>query len=162
MVLPGPFLGWVSSRDFLLGFAILNAMPGPNFNYAVFLGVLSVPSKPALGAFLGYLGIFLPGILLKLALLPIYKKWRSYAVVKSILRGLNAAAAGLVYAAVYALFLGASMIDVWIVRSSPLIFSSWLYLYASQRQLFYALTSREFDCRSLVGRRRGLCIRRKP
>jgi hypothetical protein len=47
------------------------AFPGPNFNFAVYLGVLCNPSSPVLGAFLGWLGIFSPGILLKLALLPV-------------------------------------------------------------------------------------------
>ncbi|KIM77834.1 hypothetical protein PILCRDRAFT_98523 [Piloderma croceum F 1598] len=95
----------VSSRDFLLGYAILQAFPGPNFNFAVYLGILAVPSNPALGAFLGFLGIFSPGIVLKLALLPLYKTWRSHSIAKSILRGLNAAAVGLVYTAVWQLFL---------------------------------------------------------
>jgi len=72
----------VSSRDFLLGYAILQAFPGPNFNFAVYLGILAVPSTPALGAFLGFLGIFSPGIVLKLALLPLYKTWRSHSIVK--------------------------------------------------------------------------------
>jgi chromate transport protein ChrA len=97
--------GWVSSRDFLLGFAILQAFPGPNFNFAVYLGMLAVPSAPVLGAFLGFLGIFSPGITLKLALLPLYKSWRSHEVAKSVLRGLNASAVGLIYTAVWQLFL---------------------------------------------------------
>lgn len=72
----------VSSRDFLLGFAILQAFPGPNFNFAVYLGVLAVPSNPILGALLGFLGIFSPGIVLKLALLPLYRSWRSHSLSK--------------------------------------------------------------------------------
>jgi len=97
--------GWVSSRDFLLGFAILQAFPGPNFNFAVYLGILAVPSAPVLGAFLGFLGIFSPGITLKLALLPLYKSWRSHDLAKSALRGMNASAVGLIYTAVWQLFL---------------------------------------------------------
>jgi hypothetical protein len=68
--------------------------------------VLAVPWNPVLGALLGYIGIFAPGILLKLALLPLYKDWREYAIAKSALRGLNAAAVGLIYTAVWQLFLG--------------------------------------------------------
>ncbi len=98
--------GWVDSRDFLLGFAILQAFPGPNFNFAAYLGVLSLPSNPALGAILGWLGIFSPGLLLKLSLLPLYNTWRKHEVAKSVLRGLNASATGLVYTAVWQLFLG--------------------------------------------------------
>ncbi|KDN53516.1 hypothetical protein K437DRAFT_271448 [Tilletiaria anomala UBC 951] len=97
--------GWVSSRDFLLGFAILQAFPGPNFAFACYLGVLSLPSNPPLGAVLGFLGIFTPGIMLKLSLLPLYNRWRRNTVAKSVLRGLNAAASGLVYTAVWQLFL---------------------------------------------------------
>jgi chromate transport protein ChrA len=100
--------GWVDDRDFLLGFAILQAFPGPNFNFAAYLGVLALPFNPVLGAFLGWLGIFSPGILLKLSLLPLYNTWRKNQVAKSVLRGLNAAATGLVYTAVWQLFLGAS------------------------------------------------------
>ncbi|POY73116.1 hypothetical protein BMF94_3854 [Rhodotorula taiwanensis] len=97
--------GWVESRDFLLGFAILQAFPGPNFNFAVYLGVLALPHNPVLGALLGWIGIFSPGIILKLALLPLYHTWRKHAVAISVLRGLNAAAVGLVYTAVWQLFL---------------------------------------------------------
>ncbi|CDU25973.1 uncharacterized protein SPSC_06144 [Sporisorium scitamineum] len=97
--------GWVESRDFLLGFAILQAFPGPNFNFAAYLGVLAVPNHPALGAVVGWLGIFSPGILLKLSLLPIYNTWRKHEMAKSVLRGLNASATGLVFTAVWQLFL---------------------------------------------------------
>ncbi|EPQ26472.1 uncharacterized protein PFL1_05794 [Pseudozyma flocculosa PF-1] len=97
--------GWIEPRDFLLGFAVLQAMPGPNFNFAVYLGILSNPTNPVLGAFLGWFGIFAPGILAKLALLPLYNRWRKFAPAKSVLRGLNAAAAGLVFTAVWQLFL---------------------------------------------------------
>jgi chromate transport protein ChrA len=91
---------------FRIGFAILQAFPGPNFAFSSYLGVLAIPWNPVLGALLGYLGIFTPGILLKLSLLPVYKSWREYAIAKSALRGLNAAAVGLVYTAVWQLFLG--------------------------------------------------------
>jgi len=97
--------GWVSDRDFLLGFAILQAFPGPNFNFAAFCGVLAINTNPALGAFLGWLGIFSPGIMLKLALLPAYSTWRRHEGVRSILRGLNAAASGLVFTATYQLYI---------------------------------------------------------
>jgi len=56
--------GWVSSRDFLLGLAVIQAMPGPNFNFAVYLAALAAPSagiSSVATAFLGYIAIFLPG-----------------------------------------------------------------------------------------------------
>lgn len=79
------------------------AFPGPNFDFAVALGVLSLPSARPLGALLGYLGIFLPGILL--GLLPLYSSWRDKSIARSIIRGLNATASGLVFTAVWQLFL---------------------------------------------------------
>ncbi|KAE8183749.1 hypothetical protein A4X06_0g2122 [Tilletia controversa] len=97
--------GWITDRDFLIGFAILQAFPGPNFNFAAFCGVLAVNTNPALGAILGWLGIFSPGIILKLALLPVYSKFRQQQSVRSTLRGLNAAASGLVFSATYQLFI---------------------------------------------------------
>ncbi|KAG9533172.1 hypothetical protein KCU71_g22868, partial [Aureobasidium melanogenum] len=50
--------GWVSSRDFLIGLAIIQAFPGPNFNFAVYLGALAVSShaQGLAGAVLGFIG----------------------------------------------------------------------------------------------------------
>lgn len=70
--------------------------PGPVFNFAAFLGVLIVPEAPVAGGFLGVIAIFLPGIMLKLAFLPLYQRWKTATKVRSVLRGLNAAAVGLV------------------------------------------------------------------
>lgn len=131
-------------------------MPGPNFNYAVFLGVLCVPSNPMLGAFLGYIGIFTPGIGLKLALLPVYKSWRRYRVVRSVLRGLNAAASGLVYTAVWQLFLG--NVDVLSGRVA-LTANSRLHSPASVRKR-NILGRRISHLGPVVGSDRGLRFRR--
>lgn len=61
--------GWVSSRDFLLGLAIIQTMPGPNFKFAVYLGAMTVARSPSShsipsvnGAILASLGIFTPGL----------------------------------------------------------------------------------------------------
>jgi chromate transport protein ChrA len=99
--------GWVSPRDFLLGLAIIQAFPGPNFNFAVFLGGLTAVFggfNAALGALLGYLGIFLPGIITVHGTMGIWSAVRKERWVKSLLRGVNATAVGLVYTAVYRLW----------------------------------------------------------
>ncbi|KAK4056577.1 hypothetical protein OIO90_002425 [Microbotryomycetes sp. JL221] len=96
--------GWISPRDFLLGFAIQQAMPGPVFCFTAYLGVLILPEAPVAGALLGVTAIFLPGIMLKLAFLPLYQRWKTSSVVRSILRGTCAAAIGLIWSAVYRLF----------------------------------------------------------
>jgi chromate transport protein ChrA len=100
--------GWVSSRDFLIGLAIIQAFPGPNFNFAVYLGALAVSSthKPPgfAGAVLSFIGIFLPGLTLTTAISGIWQLVRTKPVVGSALRGINSAAVGLVFAAVYRLW----------------------------------------------------------
>jgi chromate transport protein ChrA len=80
-------------------------MPGPNFNLGAFCGALAIrtPSLMFLGGLLGSVGIFMPGILLMSAFIPLWKKYRSLEMIQSIFRGVNAAAVGLVYAAVYIL-----------------------------------------------------------
>ncbi|KAJ9634218.1 hypothetical protein H2199_009102 [Coniosporium tulheliwenetii] len=99
--------GWVSSRDFLIGLAIIQAFPGPNFNFAVYLGALTLlPSEfpSVFGAFLGYVGIFVPGITLAVGVQSLWQVLRTKASVASLLRGVNATAVGLVFTAVYRLW----------------------------------------------------------
>ena len=99
--------GWVSPRDFLLGLAIIQAFPGPNFNFAVYLGALAiVPAKEptVLGALIGYVGIFLPGVALAIGIQSIWRVLRTKPSVISLLRGVNATAVGLVFTAVYRLW----------------------------------------------------------
>ncbi|KAG9523766.1 chromate transporter, partial [Aureobasidium melanogenum] len=98
--------GWVSSRDFLIGLAIIQAFPGPNFNFAVYLGALAVSShaQGLAGAVLGFIGIFLPGLALSTAVSGIWQIVRTKALVVSVLRGINATAVGLVFTAVYRLW----------------------------------------------------------
>jgi chromate transport protein ChrA len=99
--------GWVSSRDFLIGLAIIQAMPGPNFNFSVYLGALAMSNTgyhSLLGAFISFLGIFAPGILLTMGVQGLWAYLRTKPIVLSILRGINAAAVGLVFTAVYRLW----------------------------------------------------------
>ncbi|KAE8835720.1 hypothetical protein HRS9122_07990 [Pyrenophora teres f. teres] len=99
--------GWVSPRDFLLGLAIIQAMPGPNFNFAVYLGALAVSSASTptiIGAILGFVGIFFPGIILAVGVQSVWQVMRTKRWVLSLLRGINATAVGLVFTAVYRLW----------------------------------------------------------
>jgi chromate transport protein ChrA len=99
--------GWVSSRDFLIGLAIIQAMPGPNFNFAVYLGALAVQQSSAptiVGAIVGFVGIFFPGIVLAMAVQSFWRVLRTRQRVIDILKGINATAVGLVFTAVYRLW----------------------------------------------------------
>ncbi|KAF1963277.1 chromate ion transporter-like protein [Byssothecium circinans] len=99
--------GWVSPRNFLLGLAIIQAFPGPNFNFSVYLGALTLASTsiPTIfGALLAFTAIFLPGIILAVGVQSIWEVMRKRTWVLSLLRGINAAAVGLVFTAVYRLW----------------------------------------------------------
>lgn len=99
--------GWVSSRDFLLGLAIIQAFPGPNFNFAVYLCALAfrgTGTPPVVGALLGYVGIFTPGLMLAVGVQGLWVWLRTKPVVAAGLRGINATAVGLVFTAVYRLW----------------------------------------------------------
>ena len=99
--------GWVSPRDFLLGLAIIQAFPGPNFNFAVYLGALATAGTSlhsSVGAIIGFIGIFTPGILLMVGSMGLWSRLRSRRWLQSLLRGINAAAVGLIYTAVYRLW----------------------------------------------------------
>ncbi|KAI4717750.1 chromate ion transporter-like protein [Aureobasidium sp. EXF-10727] len=99
---------WVSSRDFLIGLAIIQAFPGPNFNFAVYLGALAMRASDTAqglsGAVTSFLGIFLPGLALSAAATGVWRVVRTKALVASVLRGINATAVGLVFTAVYRLW----------------------------------------------------------
>jgi chromate transport protein ChrA len=99
--------GWVSPRDFLIGLAIIQAFPGPNFNFAVYLGSLTAIGGgyvSALGALLAYLGIFVPGLVTVHGEMGLWAAMRGKRWVRSALRGINSAAVGLIYTAVYRLW----------------------------------------------------------
>lgn len=98
--------GWVTSQEFLIGFSILQALPGPNFNFAVYIGALAVRghATPFVGALLGYIALFAPGILTNFAFFSLYSKVREHPIARSALKGLNPAASGLVWTAVYRLW----------------------------------------------------------
>lgn len=99
--------GWVSARDFLLGLAIIQAFPGPNFNFAVYLGSLAAANTTLptfVGALVAFVAIFSPGMIIVSGVMGFWKELRSRRWLVSLLRGVNAAAVGLVYTAVYRLW----------------------------------------------------------
>ena len=100
--------GWVSPRDFLIGLALIQAFPGPNFNIAVFLGSLTAINggySSVAGALIAWVGIFSPGLILVHGTMGIWSAARNRRWVKSMLRGVNAGAVGLIFTAVYRIFL---------------------------------------------------------
>jgi chromate transporter len=94
--------GWVSEDAFLAGYGAAQAVPGPLFTFAAYLGAVVRPGLHGMaGAVLGLVGIFLPGILILLGALPFWDAFRQRAGAQATMRGVNAAVVGLLGAALY-------------------------------------------------------------
>jgi chromate transporter len=94
--------GWVSDDAFLAGYGAAQAVPGPLFTFAAYLGFVVQPSPHGLpGAALGLIGIFLPGMLVLLGALPFWDSFRKRESAQAVMRGVNAAVVGLLGAALY-------------------------------------------------------------
>jgi chromate transporter len=94
--------GWVSDNAFLAGYGAAQAVPGPLFTFAAYLGAVVSPSPHGLtGAALGLIGIFLPGVLILMGTLPFWETFRRRARAQAVMRGVNAAVVGLLGAALY-------------------------------------------------------------
>lgn len=94
--------GWVSNEDFLAGYGAAQAVPGPLFTFASFLGA-SMSTEPSgwVGGMLCLLAIFAPSFLLIAGALPFWEQLRSNARIQAALAGVNAAVVGLLLAALY-------------------------------------------------------------
>jgi len=94
--------GWVSNDAFLAGYGAAQAVPGPLFTFAAYLGtVMELPPSGWLGALICLGAIFLPSFLLVIGALPFWDELRRRASAQAALRGVNAAVVGLLLAAFY-------------------------------------------------------------
>jgi chromate transporter len=96
--------GWVADDAFLAGYGAAQAVPGPLFTFAAYLGAVAQGASGAggiAGAALGLAGIFLPGLLIVLAALPFWGRLRTRPGAQAVMRGVNAAVVGLLAAALY-------------------------------------------------------------
>ncbi|MBY6033731.1 chromate efflux transporter [Marinobacter daepoensis] len=93
--------GKVTANEFLAGYGAAQAVPGPLFTFAAYLGAVMQPATPVLWAMLALLVIFLPGILILLAVLPHWNNFRRWHRAQALMRGANAAVVGILGAALY-------------------------------------------------------------
>ena len=92
--------GWVAPDTFLTGYGAAQAVPGPMFSLAAFLGAeVPLAGPAALGAMVALLALFLPGFLLLLAVLPVWSRLSRHPAAASAMAGINAAVVGLLAAA---------------------------------------------------------------
>ena len=94
--------GWVSADDFLAGYGAAQAVPGPMFSFAAYLGA-RIPGADGgmLGASIALIAIFLPGFLLLSGILPLWRTLARYDAAARAIAGVNAAVVGLLAAALY-------------------------------------------------------------
>ena len=93
--------GWVSNDAFLAGYGAAQAVPGPLFSFGAYLGAVAMPSHAFLGAALGLVGLFLPGLLVLSGSLPFWDIFRRNAWAQAAMKGINASVVGLLGAALY-------------------------------------------------------------
>ncbi|MBN7814079.1 chromate efflux transporter [Algoriphagus pacificus] len=102
------FKHFLSSEEFLTGYAISQAIPGPTFSIASYVGALSMREGGTLGFLFGGLigaaGIFLPGIFLIFFVIRFWDQLKVYRPVRAALEGINAVSCGMLIAAAYLLF----------------------------------------------------------
>ncbi|QPG61685.1 chromate efflux transporter [Pseudomonas sp. BIGb0427] len=94
--------GWVGNETFVAGYGAAQAVPGPLFTFAAFLGAsMHGPQSGWLGAVLCLLAIFAPAFLLVFAALPFWERLRRNPRLQAAMLGVNAAVVGLLLAALY-------------------------------------------------------------
>ncbi len=94
--------GWISTQSFLAGYGAAQAVPGPLFTFASYLGAaMQGPMTGIGGAAIALFAIYLPSFLLIAAVLPYWNQLVEHARVVAALRGINAAVVGLLLAALY-------------------------------------------------------------
>lgn len=92
--------GWLPDAVFLTGFGLVGCAPGPMFNLAAFLGGAMASWT---GALFAMVGLFMPGIILILAMLPFWEEMRESKSFSTFLSGVQVAAAGLILSGVWML-----------------------------------------------------------
>ena len=94
--------GWVTPEQFLAGYGAAQAVPGPLFTFAAYLGTRSSAGPGGVaGAAVALAGIFLPGFLLLVGVLPFWDRFRTRPQAQALMRGANAAVVGILAAALY-------------------------------------------------------------
>lgn len=94
--------GWMDPGTFMAGYGAAQALPGPLFSFAAYLGAAGTQAPHGwLGALIATLGIFLPSLLLVLGVLPFWERLKRQQGLRGALMGVNAGVVGLLLAALW-------------------------------------------------------------
>jgi len=92
--------GWIDQPTFLSGYGAAQALPGPLFTFSAYLGAVIRPTfSPVALSSIALIAIFLPGLLVIVAVLPFWNELRRHPLIQVSLRGVNAAVIGVLVAA---------------------------------------------------------------
>lgn len=98
----------LTSDQFIQGYGVVQAIPGPTFSFSAYVGALSLTdfglTGRILGAVMASFGIFLPGTFLIFFVIRFWEQLKKYRIVKASLEGINAVSAGMVIAAAFLLY----------------------------------------------------------
>ncbi len=101
------FKKYLTSEEFLSGFALVQAVPGPVFSFTAYVGSISMKEYGIfgqyLGSFLSAVGVFLPGAFLIFFVIRFWSELKKFRIVKASLDGVNAGSAGMILAAAFLL-----------------------------------------------------------
>lgn len=139
------FKQFLTSEEFLTGYAISQGIPGPTFSISSYVGALSMREFGLLGFLTGGLiaaaGIFLPGIFMIFFVIRFWDQLKIYRPIRAALEGINAVSCGMLIAAAYLLFepLEANILNILIIlgtysllqftkMSSPMIIAGGILL----------------------------------
>jgi chromate transporter len=121
--------GWLSDDAFLAGYGMAQAVPGPLFTFAAYLGAVVAPAGAALlWSLAALVFIFLPGILIALAGLPLWTWLGHHPAARGALAGINAAVVGVLGAALYSPIWTSAVVngrDVAIAAAGLLLLERW-------------------------------------
>jgi len=141
--------GWVSEATFLAGYGGAQALPGPLFTFAAYLGAVCKPLPGLRGALVALLAIFLPGLLLVITVLPWWNRLLSNAWMQAAIAGVNASVVGVLLAALYRPVWTSSVGSVWdvlivlvgfvlltVVKARPLLVVGLITLFSAGVRLW--------------------------
>ena len=101
------FKNYLTSNEFLSGYGLMQALPGPVFSFSAFVGTISMRDgnilNQIIGGFMAAAGVFLPGTFLIFFVIRFWEDLKKYRMVKASLEGINAVSSGMVIAATFLL-----------------------------------------------------------
>lgn len=116
--------GWMSEEAFLAGYGVTQAVPGPLFTFAAFLGTVMNGWQ---GGMVATIAIFLPAFLLVVGALPFWDQLRNHPKVTGAMMGVNAAVIGILIAALYTPIWTSSILEAKDFALTVILFSMLAY-----------------------------------